>query len=75
MGTATTSGIARMSKLCGYTLHNLHLLGDFGACSNHKKKKKLDTSEAVLATNTILSVLPIRLLHVHMKIAFLYYTY
>jgi len=47
MATATTSGIARMSKVTwaqlGHTLHNLHLLGGLGHAPTMKKKLKLDT--------------------------------
>ena len=68
------SGVARMSKLCGDSVHTfsacvtLCLLGELG----HAPAMKIFlhsqiSSAAVFATNTILSVLPVCSLHVHME--------
>ena len=70
----TTSGIARMSKLCGHsmgTFSNTHLLGEL---HGHASAMKIICTlrlllRPFLATNTILSVLlPVWSLNVHMKV-------
>ena len=69
--TYIASGIARMSKLCG------HCMGTFSARVNthllvFENFLRLYTPRSLLrpflATNTILSVLPVCSLHVHMKV-------
>ena len=73
----TYSGIARMSKLRGHSMGtfsvpNTHLLGELGHTPAMKIFVKLYTLKSLLrlllATNTILSVLPVCSLHIHMKV-------
>jgi len=67
------SGVARMSKLCGdsvrtFIVCNIVSARGTGACSRHENFLHSQiSSEAVFATNTILSVLPVCSLHVHIE--------
>ena len=68
---AESSGVARMSKLCGHSTGTPSVSRNAsgrksGAHSHHEIKHSEIASEA---TNTIHSVLHVCLLHIHMKLA------